>query len=420
MKTIKPLSQIVQCLESYPEKVIEIQRKLVAIPALAPENGGQGERDKAEYVKGLLQQIGVDEIKELNAPDPRVSCGYRPNLLAKYFGEHTDRTVWVMAHLDVVPPGDLKLWSGDPFTLRVEGDRLIGRGVEDNHQGLISAMLALKAIKGLNIKPLYNIGLAIVADEETGSKYGLQYLMDKHGDEFRPKDLFIVPDAGDALGQQIEIAEKSILWLKIKVLGKQCHASTPGLGINAHRAAAHLTVKLDRLKEIFAAKNDLFDPPESTFEPTKKEANVPNINTIPPEDIFYLDARVLPQYPLQMVEKKIREMADEIENTFGVKIVLEPCQYAEAAPPTKEDSAGVIALKKAIEAIRGLEAKCVGIGGGTVAAIFRRAGYDAAVWSTLDDTAHQPDEFASIKNTIDDAKVLAHVFMCGDQNTAIV
>ena len=157
-----------------------------------------------------------------------------------------------MAHLDVVPPGDLSLWSSDPFQLQVDGDRLIGRGVEDNHQGLVSALLAIQALRHAGLQPSCTLGLAIVADEETGSQYGLHYLMQNHRDQFTSKDLIIVPDAGDSAGETIEIAEKSILWLKVKTIGKQCHASTPALGRNAHRAGAHLVVKLDQLGAIFS------------------------------------------------------------------------------------------------------------------------------------------------------------------------
>jgi succinyl-diaminopimelate desuccinylase len=53
----------------------------------------------------------------------------------------------------------------------------------------------------------------------------------------------------------------------------------------------------------------------------------------------------------------------------------------------------------------------VGIGGGTVAAYFRMKGYHAALWSTLDSTMHQPNEYSLIKNTIEDAKVFADLMM---------
>ncbi len=413
MFTRETLDQLIAQIGLYEKEMIDLQRHLVAIQALAPESGGEGEKKKADFVRAYLEKLGVDEIQAFDAPDARVPCGYRPNLLAKWFGRNRTKTIWVMAHLDVVPPGDLANWDSDPWELRRDGDRLYGRGTEDNHQGLLSGLLALIAFRDTGIQPPCNIGLAIVADEETGSAYGLDYLMQHHAEQFGANDWFMVPDAGDPEGALVEIAEKSILWLKVKVEGKQCHASTPELGINAHRAAAHLVVKLDALEQIFDKRDPLFEPPISTFEPTKRESNVPNVNTIPPQDIFYLDARVLPHYPLAEVEAKIRAIADEVQQQFGVQVTLSHTQRAEAAPPTREDAEVVVALKKAIADIKNNKPRCVGIGGGTVAALFRRAGYPAVVWSTLDDTAHQPNEYARISNTLSDARVMAHVFLQG-------
>ena len=71
----------------------------------------------------------------------------------------------------------------------------------------------------------------------------------------------------------------------------------------------------------------------------------------------------------------------------------------------------VEALKKAVEKVKGLDAKPMGIGGGTVAAFFRKAGLPAAVWSTEPDTPHQPNEYCLISNIITDAKVFAFIFM---------
>jgi succinyl-diaminopimelate desuccinylase len=53
----------------------------------------------------------------------------------------------------------------------------------------------------------------------------------------------------------------------------------------------------------------------------------------------------------------------------------------------------------------------MGIGGGTVAAIFRREEFEAACWSRLDETAHQPNEYCIIDNMVNDAKVFAHIFL---------
>ena len=209
----------------------------------------------------------------------------------------------------------------------------------------------------------------------------------------------------------IEVAEKSILWLKIKTLGKQAHGSTPEKGINSFKAASFLIAALNDLYKIYPGRDKLFDPPISTFEPTKKEANVPNVNTIPGEDIFYMDSRILPKVKVQDVEKSIRAMAAGIERKFKVKIHMEIQQRATAAPPTPVQAPVVQALKKAVKAVYKKEARPMGIGGGTVAAVFRRAGFPAACWSKLDETAHQPDEYCIIDNMVGDAKVYGHIFL---------
>jgi succinyl-diaminopimelate desuccinylase len=71
----------------------------------------------------------------------------------------------------------------------------------------------------------------------------------------------------------------------------------------------------------------------------------------------------------------------------------------------------VLALKRAIKSVYNKKAEARGIGGGTVAALFRRAGFQAACWSKSDETAHQPNEYCLIDNMVGDAKVYAHIFL---------
>jgi succinyl-diaminopimelate desuccinylase len=249
-----------------------------------------------------------------------------------------------------------------------------------------------------------------VADEETGSKKGIDYVL-RTSNPFRKEDVIIVPDAGNSEGTMIEVAEKSILWLKISTWGKQTHGSTPEKGINSFKAASFFITQVDRLYSLFNKKDPLFEPPISTFEPTKKESNVPNINTIPGDDIFYMDCRILPQYDVENVIKKINEIAGLTEKKFGVRIEISEYQKALSAPSTSPDAPVVMMLKRAIKAVYDKEAKAIGIGGGTVAASFRRAGFCAACWSRCDETAHQPNEYSIIENMVGDAKVFAHIFL---------
>jgi succinyl-diaminopimelate desuccinylase len=399
-------------LDTYAEQVIEWQRQLVARVALGPEVGGVGEDDKAAYLTDLLQSWGLT-VDNYPAPDDRVPGGARPNLVACLPGKKPDK-VWVLSHMDVVPPGDMSLWQSDPFTLRVDGDRLYGRGTEDDHHGIVMSLLAVKVFRDLNLTPERTLALALVADEETGNEKGLVHLLQEQARLFSGRDLIIVPDAGREDGTMIEVAEKSILWLKVTLLGQQGHASRPHKAKNTLRAAAHVIVALDDLQQEFPRHNPLFRPPMSTFEPTRKEANVPNINTIPGRNVFYLDCRVLPDYDLAQVIERVRALATAAADKFGVSLEVETVQSLPSAPPTAPDAPVVKALQQAIRQVYGREATPQGIGGGTVAAFFRKAGLPAAVWMTANDCAHQPNEFCFLSHILGDAKVLAHVCLLAE------
>ena len=409
MKPIEKFAQVSEHLGQYREEMIHLQRELVARVAVGPDNEGPGEGEKADFLAGLLTGWGL-RVDNYPAPDPRVAGGERPNLVAWLPGQRADKA-WVLSHLDVVPPGDLSLWDSDPYILRVDGDRLIGRGTEDNHQGIVSSLMAVKALLDLGITPSRTVGLALVSDEETGSHKGLDFLLKSQPHLFSPQDLIIVPDAGSPDSTLVEVAEKSILWLRLTLLGQQCHASRPQLGKNTLRAAAHVIVALEALHQEFAGKNPLFDPPESTFEPTQKEANVGNINTIPGRDVFYLDCRVLPEFDLGQVKERVEVIGRETAERFGVTLKVEPVQELRSPPATDPEAPVVKALVKAIRQVYGREAQPRGIGGGTVAAFFRQRNLPAAVWMTVTHSAHQPNEFCLLSNLLGDAQVLAHVFL---------
>jgi len=402
--------RVARRIESYRNDMTNMQIALCSLPAIAPSSGGEGEAKKAEYLMGFLKENGFEDISLIKAPDLESTSGSRPNIIAYLKGVDTSRTIWVMTHMDIVPPGELSLWKGNPYKAWVEEGKIYGRGTEDNHQDLVASLFAAKAFLVEDLKPAFTIGLALVADEETGSAKGIDYVLG-HSSHFRKKDIIIVPDAGSEDGRLIEVAEKSILWLKIETAGKQAHGSTPEKGINSFKAASFLVAELEKLYMLFPQKDPLFDPPRSTFEPTKKEANVPNINTIPGEDVFYTDMRILPSYKVEDVEKQVRKMAKKIELKFGVAIKVEIQQKALAAPPTPPNAEVVRLLKKAIRNVYGVGSKALGIGGGTVAAHFRRAGFQAACWSKIDDTAHMPNEYCVIDNMVGDARVFAHVFL---------
>ena len=385
---------------------------MIACPAVSPSSDGMGEGEKAAYLLSVIKKMKFDEVVVINIPDPKAPTGVRPNLLAKYYGKNRNKTLWVMAHMDVVPAGDLALWNSDPFKAVVKGDKIYGRGAEDNQQGIVSGLLAVKAMMDLGVRPECNYALLLNADEEMGSDYGLLAILKKHAHLFGHEDAFLVPDGGLPDGTMVEVAEKNMLWAKITVTGKPTHASTPMAGSNANRAAAYLTVALDqRLHKKFNKKDKLFAPEvKSTFEPTKREPNVPNVNTIPGSDVFYMDCRILPRYSNAKVLEEMRKVARKIEKKFKVTVTIED-PINDISKSTDPKHPVVQVTKEAVQAVYKNNPRIMGVGGGTVGAYLRNAGFPAVVYARLDETMHQPNEYSSIKNTLGDAKVFALVAM---------
>ncbi len=406
-------------VERLRDEMVKTLVELISIPAISPDYGYEGEYDKAQKLLEIIKDWPFDKVEVYNAPDERAKNGVRPSILAYYYGQDGDKSprLWILTHMDVVPPGDLSKWTvTEPFKPLVKDGKVYGRGSEDNGQSLVASLYAVKAMMNLGIRPKRTVILAFVSDEETGSKYGVEWLIKNHPELFRRDDLVLVPDGGNEDGTFIEVAEKGILWFKLKVRGKQVHASMPDLGLNAHRVALDLAYNLDRrLHEKYSKRNDLFEPPESTFEPTMGGNPADSPNIAPGEHEVVFDCRVLPEYNLDEILADVEEVISEVEERYrkevdGMplpRISVEILQRGDAAPPTDPNSEIVILLKKALRKLRGKEAKVGGIGGGTFAAYFRRLGIPAVVWATLDETAHQPNEYAKIDNMVEDAKVMA-------------
>lgn len=401
------LNDLFSKIESFEEEMVRTLMELVQVPAIAPENNGEGESLKAERLLQILENVGFDKIERYNAEDQRVPSKRRPSIVAYYYGENLGERLWIVTHLDVVPPGVNSLWTvTNPFEPLVKDGKIYGRGSEDNGQSMVASIFAVKALKILGIKPKRTIALAFVADEEHGNKYGIQHLI-KQG-IFRQKDLIIVPDEGSEKGDFIEIAEKSMLWFRIRTAGKQTHGSRPDKGLNAHRIGMEYALALDRfLHDKYSMKDAYFDLPESTFEPTRREKNVEAINIIPGEDLTYFDCRILPNYDLEEILTDIQRLAKEFEKKYDTKIRIELLHKIVAPKPTDVNSKIVVLLKDAIRNVRKIEPRVGGVGLGTCAAFFRRVGMPAVVWCTVDGMAHQPDEYAKIRNMVEDAKVFA-------------
>lgn len=390
--------------EKLRDSMVEALTRLCRIPAVSPQNGGTGESAKINELRLIIDSLGLDKasLKLEFVEDP---TSVRPSLFLEYPGKKSQR-ICILTHVDIVPEGDRALWTVDPFNPVIKGSRLYGRGVSDNGNALIASLFALKALINSGVEPEYTILLAFVADEEMGSHYGLEKLLES--EIFRPDDLIIVPDSGNDAGDFIETAEKARLALSFTVLGKQVHASMPNTGLNACRVANMLAYEVDEaLNKTFTENDNNFDVPYSTFEPTRRLANVPNTNTVPGRERFDFDCRILPSVNLDEVIALVKKICDKVSQETGAAINLE-ISREDAAAPTSSDSEVVKLLSKSIREVLKIEPKTGGIGGGTFAALFRRKNIPAVVWSQeCDGVAHMPDEYTEIEYLVNNAKVFA-------------
>ncbi len=399
------LSKLSSDIDRDAGKIQDFFVSMLRINAVNPRMGGPGEIDRANFIQSFLEGEGF-EVSRVDAPDSGFKRGVRPNICTKLEGADKSKTLWFLAHMDTVPEGSAELWNSDPFEPKIEEGKVFARGAEDNGQALVSSLFALRELKLLGERLPFNVGTWFVADEEFGSNYGVKYLLEHS--PFDASDLIIVPDSGSPNGTDVEIAEKNLLWFKIITRGKQVHASLPAKGRNAHRLGMKLALTLDEsLHRQYPKRNDLFDDPNSTFEPTKVDPNVPNVNTIPGVDAFYFDCRVLPEYSLDSVLSDVNSSLRDFTVEYGADVSLEIVQRDDAGPATSPSSEAAKLVGRAISWITKKQPKFVGVGGQTVGNLFRGRGIPTVVWSTIDEVAHEPNEYARIANLISDTKVFA-------------
>ena len=399
---------MMQIVDADRDRIVKSLCDMLRIKAVGPENGGTGEAERGDFLTELLKGLGFDEVEQYDSKDPRVPSGRRPNIVARVKGS-TDTNLWVVTHTDTVPEGDLEAWTRPPYDPQVVDGRVYGRGSEDNGQELIASLFGLVALLKAGITPECNVGLAFVSDEEYGNAHGIEVLL-KNG-LFKEGDLIVVPDHGYPDGSSIAIVEKSVAWVKVVVVGRQTHGSTPANGVNAFEVAArYICHCTDRLRSKFPKSDPLFDPPESTFVPSKCEGNDYNINTVPGRQVFYCDFRVLPDYALDDIMAEMQAVARELETKWGAKIEVSFLDRTESAGKTSQDAEVVKRLGEAITVVGGFVPKPVGIGGATFATPFRKAGLEAVAWSTIPGTGHDADEYIEISGMMFDAKTYAVLF----------
>lgn len=298
------------------DEVFQLLQRLVRIPSVVGHEGKAQERMATLYASlGLNVEKVVARKEDLVTHPAYIEIGFpyndsRPNIVGIYTGTGSGKSLILNGHIDVVSPEPVETWEGgDPWSGRIEGNHLYGRGAADMKSGLIANYFALKVLLDLSLKPKGEITLQSVIEEEAGGSGGTLALFTAgyHA------DAMIIPEP---LNLQIVTAHPGVNFFRVKVFGKAAHAGQSHLGINAIGKLAKI---YDRLLELDRERAERNRSP--FFEKlTGRSCNL-NIGTFKAGDwpatvagSAVLEARIsyLPNETEEEVKKEVEETIIEV------------------------------------------------------------------------------------------------------------
>ncbi|THG30997.1 M20/M25/M40 family metallo-hydrolase [Naasia lichenicola] len=222
------------------DDVLDLTRALVAIDSVSPSlsPGHAGEAGIATFVADRLESAGFTTRLVHAGSDER-----RPSVVAVRSGSRSGRTVMLNGHLDTVGVDGMD----DPFTARIEGDRLVGRGTSDMKGGIAGILLAAEQLVGTD--PPGRIAVTLVADEEDGSLGALAVLDALAAEELRA-DVCIV---AEPTWLDLPVAHRGYSVQTARLTGRAGHSSQPELAVDVMPPLGELLVAIARRNRAMAA-----------------------------------------------------------------------------------------------------------------------------------------------------------------------
>ncbi|MEU3441662.1 ArgE/DapE family deacylase [Streptomyces griseoincarnatus] len=226
--------------------------ELISVPSVT---GSAAESELQHQLAGRLEWLGLDvDLWSMDLPalraDPEFPGTEAPREEAwGLVGTTPDGgdgpTLILQGHVDVVPPGDLAAWDGDPFVPRVEGDLVHGRGACDMKAGLAAHLAALAAIRAAGIRLRGRVAAHFVVGEEDGGLGAFGTLRRGH-----TGDVCVI---AEPTASTLITANAGALTFRVAVPGKAAHGSSREKGVSAvdaylplHRALAALEEERNR------------------------------------------------------------------------------------------------------------------------------------------------------------------------------
>jgi acetylornithine deacetylase len=332
----------------------------------------------------------------------------RPNVIALLPGADPKRgrSLMINGHTDTVGDAGMKA----PFEPRVEGDRLYGRGSNDMKAGLTAMLAAVAAVRASGIRPLGDVMLTFVADEEYLS-VGTEAVARSYR-----ADAAIITEPSRL---RLQITHKGFVWAKIRTEGRAAHGSDFGAGVDAIFHMGRVLAAIEHLeKEVFPRREYPLLGRASVHAALIEGGE--GLSTYPPSCMLQIERRTLPGETDATVRGEIQEILAQLsrqDSSFRGTVELIGAREPLQVDPNAEI---VRAVDGAAEAILGARPDHVGGPGWTDAALLAAAGIPTVIYGPTGAGGHSAVEYVEIPSVVDCAKVLAHVIatFCGTTTEA--
>lgn len=357
--------------------LVELLRDLVAIDSTNPRlvQGAAGEMEIAGFIAAWAERRGLGVELELAAPR-------RPNVYVTARGRGGGRTLLLNAHTDIVGTEGMH----EPFTPRIAGNRLYGRGGYDMKAGLAAALVAAATVAGDGLAG--DVVVACVCDEEHGS-IGTETLV-RAFDRLRP-DFAVVTEPTEL---EVVVAHRGFVWLEVDVTGVAAHGSRPHLGVDAIAKAARIMVELERHDLVLRAVPRHRYLGSGSLH-AAKIAGGHEWSSIPASCTLTVERRTIPGETAASVAAEVQRVVDGLARVDPSIRATVRCEFDRPPFEIADDATLVQAITTHARAA-GAAAPLAGASYWADAALIAEAGVDTVLFGPIGDGAHATSEWVDL------------------------
>jgi succinyl-diaminopimelate desuccinylase len=362
---------------------LQLARELIKFPTVTPIDAGI-----MKFLEKKLKTLGfktkILEFKEKNSKPVK-------NLYAR-LGNQGPNFCYA-GHLDVVPPGNLKDWTVNPFKPSIKKGYLIGRGANDMKSSIAAFVSAVSNFVGNKRKFNGSISFLITGDEEGVAINGTKKVVDYLRKKKEKIDFCLVgePTNPNKLGEMVKIGRRGSMTGRLTIIGVQGHVAYPQRANNPSTALVKILKELKEIK---------FDNGTKDFQPTNLEITKINIdnfadNVIPGLANAKFNIRFNNKHTSSSIKKKIDRIIKKISNKNKSKYKIDYSVSGEAflTKPNKT----TFMIRDIIKKITKIKPQ-LSTTGGTSDARFIRKIAPCLEFGLVGKTMHKVDEAVSLSD----------------------